>query len=102
MASQYVVQKLHVAPVRRLTSIKFEIRFAPQLGKKPTKDNVKAETKPADPFAPPYKPDLYIAEDSVQDGDEEEQFVLLVRVARCQDEGTQQLIAHSDSSTNTA
>ena len=59
----------------------FEVRFAPALAKKPTKqDGEKEEEKPTDPFAPPYQQDLFVAEDTVkEEGDDQgETFAVLV------------------------
>ncbi|GAA6001801.1 hypothetical protein JCM10207_002327 [Rhodosporidiobolus poonsookiae] len=53
------------------TGIPFEVRFAPALAKKPERKEdepeAKKEDKPADVFAPPYQPDLFVAEDVVQE-----------------------------------
>jgi ATP adenylyltransferase len=62
----------------------FEVRLAPALGKKPTKDDGEKdekEEKPADPFAPPYIPDLFVAENTVKEDEDDagEGFVVLVR-----------------------
>jgi ATP adenylyltransferase len=63
--------------------LQFEIRLAPALAKKPTKNDAseKKSEKPADPFAPPYIPDLYVAEDNVkeEEGDAGDDFIVLVR-----------------------
>lgn len=57
----------------------FEIRFAPALSKKPTKakDDEPAGTKP-DPFMPPYVPELFVAEDTINTEGQDEGFVVLV------------------------
>ncbi|GAA5857249.1 hypothetical protein JCM8547_009397 [Rhodosporidiobolus lusitaniae] len=67
------------------TTIPFEVRFAPALAKKPTKDDGEkkkddASSPPPDPFAPPYIPDLYVAEDTVKEDEEDagDQFVVLL------------------------
>ncbi|GAA5899545.1 uncharacterized protein JCM6883_005256 [Sporobolomyces salmoneus] len=63
------------------TQIPFEVRFAPALAKKPTKsDGEKAQEKPKDPFAPPYQPDLFVAEDTVKEDEDDrgEEFAVLL------------------------
>ncbi|GAA5921871.1 hypothetical protein JCM1841_000953 [Sporobolomyces salmonicolor] len=64
------------------TGIPFEVRFVPALAKKPTRSDAEAkkESKPIDPFEPPYQQDLFVAEDTVkEDGDEHgESFVVLL------------------------
>ena len=59
----------------------FQIRYAPALAKKPTKaeGGKQAAKKPADPFAPPYIPNLFVAEaDSTQLEDGEPSHVVLL------------------------
>ncbi|GAA5844616.1 hypothetical protein JCM3766R1_002683 [Sporobolomyces carnicolor] len=62
------------------TQIPFEVRFAPALAQKPTKSDSEKQAKPQDPFAPPYQPDLFVAEDVVKEDqdDEGESFVVLL------------------------
>ncbi|GAA6047310.1 hypothetical protein JCM3770_001880 [Rhodotorula araucariae] len=66
------------------TGIPFEVRFAPALAKKPEaerKDDLGTkDDKPVDPFAPPYQQDLYVAEETVQEDDDDagEGFVVLL------------------------
>lgn len=57
------------------------MRFAPALAQKPTKSDSEKQAKPQDPFAPPYQPDLFVAEDVVKEDqdDQGECFVVLVR-----------------------
>ena len=66
----------------------FEVRYAPVLANKPTADKGPSSTastaddssKPADPFAPPYQQDLFVAEETVKedDSDSGEGFAVLV------------------------
>ncbi|GAA5923118.1 uncharacterized protein JCM15063_003539 [Sporobolomyces koalae] len=51
------------------TQIPFEVRFAPALAKKPTKENQSEAVAPTDPFAPPYQDDLFVAEDTLREDD---------------------------------
>ncbi|GAA5991750.1 hypothetical protein JCM5350_000595 [Sporobolomyces pararoseus] len=62
------------------TQIPFEVRFAPALAKKPTKSDGDKQEKPADPFAPPYQPDLFVAEDTVKEDEDDrgEEFAVLL------------------------
>ncbi|BGP36766.1 bifunctional AP-4-A phosphorylase/ADP sulfurylase [Rhodotorula kratochvilovae] len=70
------------------TGIPFEVRFAPALAKKPEaerKDEAGAKEQPkddkaVDPFAPPYQQDLFVAEETVQEDDDDagEGFVVLL------------------------
>ncbi|GAA6012630.1 hypothetical protein JCM11491_005460 [Sporobolomyces phaffii] len=62
------------------TGIPFEVRYAPALAHKPNKADGDAGDKPRDPFAPPYQPDLFVAEDVVKEDehDQGESFVVLL------------------------
>ncbi|GAA6059060.1 hypothetical protein JCM10212_002031 [Sporobolomyces blumeae] len=54
------------------TGIPFEVRFAPALAKKPTKDDgERKDENPVDPFAPPYQQDLFVAEDTVKEDEDD-------------------------------
>ncbi|KPV78423.1 uncharacterized protein RHOBADRAFT_40970 [Rhodotorula graminis WP1] len=69
------------------TGIPFEVRYAPALAKKPTANKDSGSTastaddsKPVDPFAPPYQQDLLVAEETVKEDDDDagEGFVVLL------------------------
>ncbi|GAA5877143.1 hypothetical protein JCM16303_006181 [Sporobolomyces ruberrimus] len=53
------------------TQIPFEVRYAPALAKKPTKSDAEKQEKPQDPFAPPYQQDLFVAEDTVKEDEDD-------------------------------
>lgn len=61
----------------------FELRLITTLAKKPVLGDVPVDEEQKDPFSPPYVPDLYVAEDTVRDPDDQddqgESFVVLVR-----------------------
>ncbi|KAK4705744.1 sulfate adenylyltransferase (ADP) / ATP adenylyltransferase, partial [Phenoliferia sp. Uapishka_3] len=60
--------------------IPLEIRFAPALAKKPTGDKPDTPKDTSDPFAPPYTPELFLAEDVVKESETDvgEEYVVLL------------------------
>jgi hypothetical protein len=58
------------------------VRYAPALAKKPTKSDGEKQDKPQDPFAPPYQPDLFVAEDTVKEDEDDQGEVFAVLVSR--------------------
>ncbi|POY71973.1 hypothetical protein BMF94_4982 [Rhodotorula taiwanensis] len=70
------------------TGIPFEVRYVPGLAKKPQGDGGKksageeknGDERPADPFAPPYVEELFVAEETVKEDEDDsgEAFVVLL------------------------
>ncbi|CAH7687236.1 ATP adenylyltransferase-domain-containing protein [Phakopsora pachyrhizi] len=61
------------------SGVKFEIRLAPSLNKKPEKSNVESKTIKNDPFLPPYSPDLFVCESEAQNqGDSDDSYVIVL------------------------
>ena len=71
-----------------MSSEQFEVRLVPGLAKKPQgeghsadSDRKKEDAAPSDPFAPPYIEELFVAEETVKEDENDagETFVVLVR-----------------------